>query len=68
MFPAVDLTRSATRNEVLLTSEAEAKLMNQLRHALADENQEEGLESVLKRLSETSSNVEFLALAQRGRA
>ena len=68
VFPAVDLTRSATRNEVLLTSEAEAKLMNQLRHALADENQEEGLESVLKRLSETSSNVEFLALAQRGRA
>ena len=47
---------------------AEAKLMNQLRHALADENQEEGLESVLKRLGETSSNVEFLALAQRGRA
>ena len=68
VFPAVDLTRSATRNEALLTSEAEAKLMNQLRHALADENQEEGLESVLKRLGETSSNVEFLALAQRGRA
>ena len=68
VFPAIDLTRSATRNEALLTSEAEAKLMNQLRHALADENQEEGLESVLKRLGETSSNVEFLALAQRGRA
>ena len=68
VFPAVDLVRSSTRNEALLTSEAEAKLMSQLRHALADENQEEGLESVLKRLGETSSNVEFLALAQRGRA
>ncbi len=68
VFPAIDLVRSSTRNEALLTSDAEAKLLNQLRHALADENQEEGLESVLKRLGETSSNVEFLALAQRGRA
>ena len=68
VFPAIDLARSSTRNDQLLTSEAEARLMNQLRHALADENQEEGLESVLKRLAETSSNVEFLALAQRGRA
>jgi transcription termination factor Rho len=51
----------------LLTSEAEVKVLNQLRHALADENQEEGLESVLKRLGETSSNVEFLTLVQRGR-
>ncbi len=68
VFPAVDLVRSSTRNEALLTSDAEVKLLNQLRHALADENQEEGLESVLKRLAETSSNVEFLARAQRGRA
>ena len=68
VFPAIDLARSSTRNEQLLTSEAEARLLNQVRHALADENQEEGLESVLKRLAETSSNVEFLALAQRGRA
>lgn len=67
VFPAVDLTRSSTRNSALLTSEAEVKVLNQLRHALADENQEEGLESVLKRLGETSSNVEFLTLVQRGR-
>jgi len=68
VFPAVDLARSSTRNERLLTSDAEAQVLDQIRRALADENQEEGLESVLKRLGDTSSNVEFLALAQRGRA
>src|SRR5690606_18837277 len=31
VFPAIDLARSSTRNEQLLTSDAEARIMNQLR-------------------------------------
>jgi len=65
VFPAVELRASSTRHEQLLTSESEAKVMNHLRRTLAGTEGEPGLEAVLQRLSETSSNVEFLALTQR---
>ncbi len=65
VYPAVDLHASSTRNEERLTSESEVKVMNHLRRTLADTENEPGLEAVLQRLSETSSNVEFLALTQR---
>jgi len=68
VFPAVNLTASVTRNEHLLTSEAETKVMNQLRRSLAENGGEAALDAVLERLGETSSNVEFLALTQRTHA
>jgi len=66
VFPAIDLRHSSTRNEALLTSEAEAKIMNQLRRGQAGELEE--LERLLEKLGGTSSNVEFLALTQRAKA
>ncbi|MCB1273852.1 MAG: transcription termination factor Rho, partial [Leucobacter sp.] len=65
VFPAVDLSASSTRREELLTSVAEAGVMNTLRRRLAAKETEEALEEVLQQLSGTSSNVEFLAIAQR---
>ncbi|MFC7765881.1 transcription termination factor Rho [Leucobacter soli] len=65
VFPAVDLRASATRREELLTGESEAGVMNSLRRALAGSDREQALESVLKQIEGTSSNVEFLALTQR---
>jgi transcription termination factor Rho len=65
VFPAVELRASSTRREELLTSDAEAKVMDQLRRSLAGQDPVEALEAVLARLAGTSSNVEFLALAQR---
>lgn len=66
VFPAVDLRRSSTRNEALLTSEAEARVMNQLRRTQQDELV--ALEELLAKLGDTSSNVEFLAITQRAQA
>src|SRR5690606_40092070 len=33
VYPAIDLGRSSTRNEALLTSEAEARIMNRIRRS-----------------------------------
>lgn len=68
VYPAVDLRASSTRRAELLTSEAEAKVLDGLRRTIATESPEQALEAVLSRLGETSSNVEFLALAQRSQA
>ncbi len=65
LFPAIDLAASSTRREELLTSEAEARVLNQVRRSVAQLGAQAGLESVLHKLGETSSNVEFLALVQR---
>jgi transcription termination factor Rho len=68
VFPAALLTASSSRNEALLTSDSEEQVMNQLRRSLVGVGIEPGLEAVLRRLGETSSNVEFLALTQRTQA
>ena len=68
IFPAIDLRRSSTRNEALLTSEAEARVLNRLRRAQHGENQIDALLSLLDQLESTSSNVEFLAVTQRAQA
>lgn len=65
IYPAVDVMRSSTRGEVALTSEAEAKVMAQLRRGLQSQSALDSLESVLDQLGRTSSNVEFLAVTQR---
>lgn len=65
VFPAIDLARSSTRNEALLTSEAEAKVMDRIRRSQPIGGSIEHLEALLGQLQGTSSNVEFLALTQR---
>lgn len=68
VFPAIDLARSSTRNESMITSEAEVRVMNQLRRNLLAGDQLHALDSVLQQLGRTSSNVEFLAVTQRQQA
>ncbi len=65
VFPAVDVLRSSTRNVAQLTSEAETRVMDQLRRSLQGKGGLEAIEGVLHDISRTSSNVEFLAQAQR---
>lgn len=65
LFPAVLLASSGTREEELLTGEPEAGVIRRLRGQLAERSPEEALESMLQQLRDTSSNVEFLTLAQR---
>lgn len=65
MYPAVNVLRSSTRNEELLTSEAETKVMSELRRSLQEVSPIESLSRVLDQLGRTSSNVEFLAVNQR---
>ena len=64
-FPAIDLVSSATRREELLTSETEADVLGQVRRSVVELGQQNGLEMVLNKLQETSTNVEYLALVQR---
>lgn len=68
VFPAIDLAGSSTRNESMITSEAEVRVMNQLRRNLLAGDQLHALDSVLQQLGRTSSNVEFLAVTQRQQA
>lgn len=68
VFPAIDLARSSTRNEALLTSDAEARIMNRIRRGQQGESPLEHLEQLLRQIEGTSSNVEFLAVTQRAQA
>ncbi|WP_345752372.1 transcription termination factor Rho [Microbacterium rhizophilus] len=60
IFPAVDVNASSTRREEMLLSSDEVKITWKLRRALAGLNPEQALSTVLDKLKETSSNVEFL--------
>lgn len=65
IFPAVDVNASGTRREEMLMGGDEVKITWKLRRALAGLDQQQGLEIVLGRLKETSSNVEFLMQVQK---
>jgi transcription termination factor Rho len=60
IFPAVDVNASSTRREEMLLSGDEVKITWKLRRALAGLSPEQALGTVLDKLKETSSNVEFL--------
>lgn len=68
VYPAVDVLRSSTRNAATLTSEAEARVIDQLRKSLQGHSVLENIERVLHDVSATSSNVEFLAQTQRSQS
>jgi transcription termination factor Rho len=65
IFPAVDVNASSTRREEMLLSADEVKITWKLRRALAGLDAQQGLEVVLGKLKETSSNVEFLVQMQK---
>ena len=65
IFPAVDINASGTRREEMLLGADDVKVTWKLRRALAGLDQQQALESVLSKLKDTSSNVEFLMQMQK---
>jgi transcription termination factor Rho len=65
IFPAVDVNSSGTRREEMLLGDEEVKVTWKLRRALAGVEPQQALETVLGKLKETSSNVEFLMQIQK---
>jgi transcription termination factor Rho len=61
IFPAIDINRSGTRKEELLLGEKELQRVWMLRKALAAVQSDEAMELLIKRLSQTKNNEEFLA-------
>jgi len=71
IFPAMDIQRSSTRREELLTDEATADQLRLLRRMIAmisanSNSPQEATELVLERLSKTKNNAEFLATLKDG--
>ncbi|GGH48958.1 transcription termination factor Rho [Microbacterium album] len=64
IFPAVDVNASSTRREEMLLSPDEVKITWKLRRALAGLDPQHALATVLDKLKETQSNVEFLVQMQ----
>jgi transcription termination factor Rho len=71
IFPAMDIQRSSTRREELLTDEATANQLRLLRRMIAmisanSNSPQEATELVLERLAKTQNNAEFLATLKDG--
>ncbi|TAE34214.1 MAG: transcription termination factor Rho, partial [Candidatus Kapaibacterium sp.] len=60
IFPAIDSTRSGTRREELMLSDAELNRIWILRKLLADYNTTEAMELLVDRIKSTRNNIEFL--------
>ncbi|HSX57683.1 MAG TPA: transcription termination factor Rho [Candidatus Saccharimonadales bacterium] len=60
IFPAIDVSRSGTRNEEKLLGEEKLQRVWRLRRMLEALNELERTELLVERLSKTSSNAEFL--------
>ena len=66
IFPAIDPISSGTRREDLLLDQQEAPLIWAVRRILANRNNtERAMESLLKGLSQTNTNQEFLIRAAK---
>jgi transcription termination factor Rho len=63
IYPAIDLTASATRREELLLSESVLELSRTLRHGLADVASIEAMTWLLERLKETGSNADLINIS-----
>jgi len=66
IFPAIDINRSGTRREDLLLEEAELNRVYLLRNFLGDMPAAEAIEFLLKRMTKTENNEEFLASMAKG--
>ncbi|GAA2377169.1 transcription termination factor Rho [Nonomuraea africana] len=63
LFPAVDLDASSTRREEALMHPAEQQVVWKLRRMLSGLDRQQGMELLIAKLRETSSNAAFLTLA-----
>ncbi len=61
LYPAIDLTKSSTRREDLLLDRETLQRMFILRNHLADMKPDEAIEFLLKHMTGTSNNMEFLS-------
>ena len=67
LFPAIDVTASATRRDELLFDKGQAQQVAKLRQLLADaESPAAALELLLERLAKTKTNAELLAAVAKG--
>jgi transcription termination factor Rho len=66
VFPAIDINRSATRKEELLTSRDELTRIWILRKVLNPLSTVEAMELLLEKMSKTKTNAEFLASMSGG--
>lgn len=60
IFPAIDINASGTRREENLLDPEEYRRIAMTRRALADQNEVDAIEMLVKKVSETKSNAEFL--------
>ncbi|MCP4377873.1 MAG: transcription termination factor Rho [bacterium] len=60
VWPAIDISRSGTRREELLMDTDECRLVANLRRVASSMQSTDAMELLIKQLSKTSSNAEFL--------
>ncbi len=60
VWPAIDISRSGTRREEMLLDPEEFRRVSMVRRALSELSPAEAMENLLKQLSKTQNNVEFL--------
>jgi transcription termination factor Rho len=60
IFPAIDINASGTRREENLLDPEEHRRITMTRRFLADQNEVDAIEMLIKKVSETKSNAEFL--------
>jgi transcription termination factor Rho len=65
MFPALDISHSATRKDDQLLAKDEATVVADIRKALGATSATAGLGVVLEGMKATASNVEFLVAMQK---
>ena len=65
IFPCIDINRSGTRKEELLTSPQDLQRIWLLRKLLADMNSVDAMEFLLDKIMQTDSNREFLEVMNR---
>ena len=66
LYPAIEVSKSSTRNEQLLMGEDELKKVYRLRRMLETIGELERTEVLIERLSKTENNEEFLASLANG--
>ncbi len=65
IFPAINVESSGTRREELLSARHELDIIWKLRRVLAGADDQQALETLLKRMRKTRSNAEFLVLISK---
>jgi transcription termination factor Rho len=60
VWPAIDISASGTRREEMLMDEEEHRRVSALRRALAEQSPADAMQDLVKRLSATQNNAEFL--------